>query len=98
MGWVYAAPGVPLSTERAREALPERVDRVAAVRNAARLALLLPSLAAGDGPALATAMEDELHVPFRLPLVPGASEARVAGLDGSGQHLVMRAMAGSRGP
>jgi homoserine kinase len=81
LGWVYAMGSGGLSTRAAREALPARVDHAAAVRNAARLAILLPALAAGDGPALREAMTDELHVPFRLPLIPGAADAVRAGED-----------------
>ena len=68
-------PGVDLHTDRARAALPDRIPLDAAVRNTGRLALLLPALGAGDGPLLARAMEDELHVPYRLPLIPGARDA-----------------------
>lgn len=81
IGWVYAAPEIILSTAAAREALPEVIPHAAAVRNGARIPLLLDALAQGDGPALTLWMEDELHVPFRLPLIPGGSEARSAALD-----------------
>lgn len=79
LAWAFAAPGVPLSTRSSRSALPDTVSHGAAVRNAGRLALLLPALAAGDGPLLAETMVDELHVPYRLPLIPGALEAVAAG-------------------
>ena len=97
LGWAFAAPGVSLATQASREALPEAVPHQTAVRNAARLALLLPALAAGDGPLIADAMVDEIHVPFRLPLIPGAPEAVEAGrkagawavtLSGAGSGLV----------
>ncbi|HSG50133.1 MAG TPA: homoserine kinase [Longimicrobiales bacterium] len=97
LAWVFAAPGVPLATRESREALPETVPHRTAVRNAGRLALLLPALAAGDGPVLAEAMTDELHVPYRMPLIPGARDAAEAGrragawavtLSGAGSGLV----------
>lgn len=94
LAWVYASGGAGLSTRAAREALPTVVDHAAAVRNAARLALLLPALADGDGPALREAMADELHVPFRLPLIAGAAEAARAG-DGAGAWAVTLSGAGS---
>ncbi len=78
IGWVLATPGVELATNRARTVLPDQISRAAAVRNTGRLTLLLPALGAGDGPLLAVAMEDELHVPYRLPLVPGGAEAVAA--------------------
>jgi homoserine kinase len=97
IGWVFAMPGTGLATERARAALPEQIPFSAAIRNTGRLALLIPALAAGDGDLLARAMEDELHVPYRLPLIPGAREAveaaRAAGawgvtLSGAGSGLL----------
>jgi len=94
LGWVYAVGAGGLSTRTAREALPATVDHAAAVRNAARLAILLPSLAAGDGPALRDAMADELHVPFRLPLIPGAAAAVRAG-EGAGAWAVTLSGAGA---
>ena len=79
LGWVYAVGAGGLATRAARDALPATVEHAAAVRNAARLAILLPSLAAGDGSALRDAMTDELHVPYRLPLISGAAAAVRAG-------------------
>lgn len=81
LGWVYAAPDVILSTAAARAALPPVVPHAAAVRNGARIPLLLDALARGDGPALARWMEDELHVPYRLPLIPGGARARAAAVE-----------------
>lgn len=94
LGWVYAAPESTLDTKRSRAALPFQVDHAAAVRNAGRLAMLLPALAAGDGPTLTEAMEDELHVPYRLPLVPGGEAAVRAGRD-AGAWAVTLSGAGS---
>lgn len=94
LGWVYAAPEATLDTKRSRAALPRQVDHAAAVRNAGRLAMLLPALASGDGPALAEAMEDELHVPYRLPLIPGGEAAVRAGR-GTGAWAVTLSGAGS---
>lgn len=94
LGWAFAAPGTPLSTQDARRVLPDLVPHRVAVRNAARLALLIPALAAGDGPLLARAMEDELHVPFRLPLIPGGREAIRAAME-AGAWAVTLSGAGS---
>lgn len=94
LGWVFAAPHLPLPTRASRGVLPDQVPRDVAVRTAGRMALLLPALASGDGPALAHAMADELHVPFRLPLIPGATTAVQAGLD-AGAWAVTLSGAGS---
>jgi len=80
IGWAWAAPTIPADTAAMRAALPSAVPHAAAVRNGTRLAHLIPALAAGDGETLAWAMEDELHVPMRLPLIPGAAAAREAAL------------------
>lgn len=77
---VYAAPEVPLDTEAARDALPATVAHADAVANAARLPLLLDALARGDGEAVGRNLEDRLHVPYRIPLIPGAADCRAAGL------------------
>ncbi|MDT8368061.1 MAG: homoserine kinase [Longimicrobiales bacterium] len=81
IGWGWAAPSVAADTGRMRAALPDRVERSVAVRTVQRLAHLLPALATGDGEALAWAMADEIHVPARLPLIPGAQEAVEAAHD-----------------
>lgn len=97
LGWVYAAPEAPLDTATARAALPETVPHGVAVRTAARMAFLLSALARGEGEVLAEAMDDELHVPYRLPLVPGGEAAALAGraagawavtLSGAGSGLI----------
>jgi homoserine kinase len=97
LAWVYAAPEAPLDTAAARAVIPGTVSTEAAVRTAARVAFLLPALARGEGALLAEAMEDEIHVPHRLPLVPGGRAAVAAGtaagawavtLSGAGSGLV----------
>jgi homoserine kinase len=79
LAWVYAAPEAPLDTAAARAVIPDTVPTEVAVRTAARVACLLPALARGEGAVLAEAMEDEIHVPHRLPLVPGGRAAVAAG-------------------
>jgi homoserine kinase len=62
-----------------------------------RLTALLRGLALGDGELIRSGMEDELHVPHRLPFIPGAFNAIGAGYDagawgvtisGSGSGLI----------
>jgi homoserine kinase len=104
IGWAYAAPATPVSTERARAALPQQVMHSAATRNTARMAALLHGLAHADAAALAAGFNDELHVPYRLPLVPCGREAMAAALaagawavtiSGSGSGLIAACAAGS---
>jgi homoserine kinase len=80
IGWSFAAPDAIVSTQRARAALPQHVPHSAATRTTGRMAALLFGLANADAEALATGFGDELHVPYRLPLIPGAREAMGAAL------------------
>ena len=68
-------PSLPLPTSKARAALPKQVPHRDAVYNVSRAALLVGSLLTGDYHFLRTALEDRLHQPYRLPLIPGAEEA-----------------------
>jgi homoserine kinase len=52
-----------------------------AVFNIGRVGLLVRALETGDYDRLAIAMEDRLHQPYRLPLIPGMAEAFTAGRD-----------------
>ena len=73
IAFVFAAPATGVATERARAVLPHHVPHTAAARNLARVAALLHGLANADGAAIAIGFADELHVPYRMPLIPGAS-------------------------
>jgi homoserine kinase len=75
IAFVFAAPDAAVSTARARAALPAQVPHVTAVRGAGRMAALLYGLAHADAGALAAGFDDELHVPYRLPLIPGGADA-----------------------
>jgi homoserine kinase len=75
IGFAWAAPPVEVTTVRARRALPERVDHAVAVRSVSRVASLVHGLATGDARLLRAGFDDELHVPFRLSLIPGANVA-----------------------
>lgn len=75
VGFVFAAPADCVSTTRARTALPQHVPHSAAARNLGRLAALLHGLATADAEAIAIGFSDELHVPYRLPLIPHAKAA-----------------------
>lgn len=72
---VVLVPSLPLPTSKARAALPKQVPHRDAVYNVSRAALLVGSLLTGDYHFLRTALEDRLHQPYRLPLIPGAEEA-----------------------
>lgn len=67
-------PDTPLSTAKARQALPETVSRADAVFQLSRTALLIDALGRGDMELLGHAIKDHLHQPYRLPLIPGAEK------------------------
>jgi len=63
-------PNFSLLTAEARQALPENYPRQDAVHNISRAALLIAAFATGDYWKLATALDDRIHQPYRMPLVP----------------------------
>lgn len=77
---VVVLPEIKLSTRDARKALPAEVPMKDAVFNIGRSIQVADALRNGDIPAIAAAMEDRLHQPHRLPLIPGAAEALEAAL------------------
>jgi homoserine kinase len=94
---VVVLPDVTLLTSEARALLPAAITRRDAVHNISRVGLLVHALGSGDYARLAIAMEDRLHQPYRLPVIPGAEEAmaaaRAAGasgvaLSGAGPSLI----------
>jgi len=79
VGFAYAAPSALLATAEARAALPASVPHATAVRGLGRILALLRGLERGDPQLVRTGIEDELHVPHRLPLIPGGEAALAAG-------------------
>ncbi|HJP70410.1 MAG TPA: homoserine kinase [Candidatus Limnocylindria bacterium] len=61
-------------THEMREALPQTVTHAAAARQAGRSALLATAIMTSDAGLLRAAMTDELHQPYRLPLLGGSRE------------------------
>lgn len=57
-----------------RSALPDSVPHHEAAAAAARAALLATAVITSDAGLLRTAMDDRLHQPYRLPLLPGTAE------------------------
>jgi homoserine kinase len=97
LAFSVAWPAATLATSFARNLLPLQVDFADAVENPRRLALLLEGLRTGDPELLTLGSEDRLHVPYRLPHVPGGAEAleaaraigaSLATISGSGTALI----------
>jgi homoserine kinase len=94
---VFAVPDFTVETKRARAVLPATLPHEQAVRAAAKAAALVHGLAHADARLLAAALDDLLHVPFRLQLVPGYADVTAAAaaagaygatLSGSGPTVV----------
>ena len=78
-------PHFEVSTQRAREVLPEQVSFDDAVFNLSRTAGTLAALVAGRWEVLSTVMKDRLHQPHRASLVPGIEEV-IAAAEEAGAH------------
>jgi homoserine kinase len=70
-----------LSTQEARAVLPQTVSRTDAIGNIGRAILLANALRDGRRDLFRTAMQDCMHQPFRLALMPGAADALQAAYD-----------------
>jgi homoserine kinase len=71
---VLATPPEPVSTPRARAAMPEEVPLGDAVHNLGHAALLVLGLARGDLDLVGRGLSDRLHQPRREPLYPRSME------------------------
>ncbi len=67
-------PDFVLPTAKARSVLPECYSRTDVIFNMQRTALLTAALATASVTAFPAALEDRLHQPYRLDLVPGLAE------------------------
>lgn len=95
---ILAMPGEGLATTKARAMLPESYSRAAAVFNLQRVGLLTAAFAQGRLDLLRTAMEDEMHQPYRMKacgllekLLPLSKEPEIAGvaLSGAGPSVLV---------
>lgn len=77
---VVVIPKFKLSTQEARLALPKQVPLADAIYNTGRTALVVEALRKNDLELLSQVMDDRLHQPYRLQLIPGAREAIAAAL------------------
>jgi homoserine kinase len=95
--FVVVSPEVEVSTHEARQVLPQVIDYKSAVFNVSRVSFLITSLLMKRYEGLAMGLEDKLHVPYRIKLIPGGeavlAAAREAGavgatISGSGSTLI----------
>lgn len=76
--WGVCIPDFELSTHQARQALPEQVPHRDAVHNMSYVGALIAGFYSGRPEVLAQGLQDVLHQPYRLPLVPGMAEVTAA--------------------
>lgn len=70
LSFVLAVPDFEMTTAEARTVLPQQVEFRRAVFNISHAALLIAALATGDRPALAAALHDRMHQPYREAVIP----------------------------
>ncbi len=75
MAITVVTPDFHFPTKQARAALPKQIPMKDAVYNISRAALVTKALECGDLELLGQVMDDKLHQPYRLPLIPGAQSA-----------------------
>ena len=97
LAFAFVVPPFSVDTAAARAMLPRQLSHTVAVRASGKGAALAHGLVTGDPALLRVALDDVLHVPFRLTLIKGmesvVAAARDAGaygatLSGSGSALV----------
>lgn len=94
---VVCIPDFEVLTAHARAVLPPSFPRTDAVHNAGAAAFLLMAFIRKDPVLLKRGLDDRIHVPYRLPLIPGAqavidaalrSGAYGATISGSGSTMI----------
>lgn len=75
---VAAIPEFELKTEDARAVLPGAYSREDTVHNVGAVSFLLTAFIYHEPSYLACGLDDRIHVPYRLRLIPGGREALVA--------------------
>ncbi len=71
-------PDYPLSTEKARRAIPKMIPHRDAVFNLTRVPLVFDALTSGKQAQLNLALEDRLHEPYRKKFIKGYDAIRFA--------------------
>ncbi|MFO7679570.1 MAG: homoserine kinase [Chloroflexota bacterium] len=94
---VVVLPDFHLLTSEARAALPQQHSLKDAIFNTSHIALLIRALQTANYDLLGAAMQDRLHQPYRIPLIPGMANAFTAAkeagaaavaLSGAGPSLI----------
>jgi len=78
LDFILVVPDFELKTEKLRQVLPEVVDYPSAINNLSRVSLLTAAFINREYHLLKTAMEDQLHQPYRKKLIKGFDQVLAA--------------------
>lgn len=81
LDFILVVPDFELKTEKLRQVLPEKIDYPSAISNLSRVSLLTAAFINKEYQLLKTAMEDQLHQPFRKKLIKGFDQVLKAAYD-----------------
>ena len=81
LSFIAVSPSVEVPTERARAVLPQTLAYKDGVFNVGRVALLVTAFITEHYEHLPYGLEDKLHMPYRLPLIPGGAKVLQAAVD-----------------
>jgi homoserine kinase len=76
-----ARPDLALTTQRARQILPDSVDRETALAQAAAVATMVAAFCLDDPSLLRGAVDDRIAEPARAPLIPAFYDVKRAALE-----------------
>lgn len=74
LNFIALVPNFELSTSKAREVLPKRIDFKDGIYNVSRVSILLTALATGDSGLIKLGLQDKFHQPYRGKLIEGFDE------------------------
>ncbi len=80
VGFIALIPNFETRTSDMRRVLPEKVSRGDAIFNLSRVAVLQRAIEIGNLNMIAKALEDRLHQPYRIPLIPEYNRAQETAL------------------
>jgi len=81
LDFILVVPDFELKTEKLRQVLPEKIDYKSAISNLSRVSLLTAAFINQEYQHLKTAMEDQLHQPFRKKSIKGFDQVIEAAYD-----------------
>jgi homoserine kinase len=86
---IVAIPDFELSTQAARDVLPQKCSYADAIFNIAHLGLLIKGLETGREDWIQVALQDRLHQPYRTGLIRGFEQVRSIAIQSGAQELVI---------